>query len=325
MRKRLPLLIGAAALSLFLWRADLKAIAVAIMDINWPLLVLALFFALLNLLLKSWRWRSMVKAQTGIVVPLIFSFKSVIAGVAAASLAPGRLLDTGKPLLLHEQYGAPLGKIFIMAVAERLLDLVALTASLCAATFLLPIPGKSFGIPLRIGTAVALIAALLALAAPGLIANSIDGLLRCFSRGQRGTQRAIAATLSGMNTYRTGAWFGLAALSFLAMLAEIGRFWAVLTGMGIPVGLTSAAFTFLVSIFLGLAAMIPGGIGITETSAAGVLTVLLQEARIRHHVDAAVLIDRFLSYYILVFIGAILLIVGRGKKNAPKECVLFDH
>lgn len=73
----------------------------------------------LNLLAKAVRWRLMLRFQTGISVSLRLALSSIVSGVAASSLTPGRALDLGKPLRFSQAYGGPAGKALAATVGRR--------------------------------------------------------------------------------------------------------------------------------------------------------------------------------------------------------------
>ncbi|HTE02592.1 MAG TPA: hypothetical protein VK739_00490, partial [bacterium] len=63
---------------------------------------------------------------------------------------------------------------------------------------------------------------------------------------------------------------------------------------------------------LGAATFIPGGIGITEFSLAGIIT-LVTALGPRSAVAAAVLVDRVLSYYLVVALGSLILVAASRR------------
>jgi uncharacterized protein (TIRG00374 family) len=89
---------------------------------------------------------------------------------------------------------------------------------------------------------------------------------------------------------------------------DIFRVIAVFGAMGIPLAFPQVTFAYLGAAMLGMALLIPGGVGITEVSMAGLIVLLAPGAAAPSLARSAVLIDRFLSYYLPVLIGAGLLV-----------------
>jgi uncharacterized membrane protein YbhN (UPF0104 family) len=69
--------------------------------------------------------------------------------------------------------------------------------------------------------------------------------------------------------------------------------------------------TVSVANLVGVVALIPGGIGITELSMAGVASLILRVPAAGAVVAGAVLLDRLLSYYLVAGAGALILLGGQ--------------
>ena len=96
---------------------------------------------------------------------------------------------------------------------------------------------------------------------------------------------------------------------------EIIRFYFILQMLGIAAPIAAIGFAFTASIVVGVVTMIPGGIGVTEISAAEIIAQLLPAAS-KGLITSGVLLDRVLAYYLLIAIGALVLTLsGRFKKD----------
>jgi uncharacterized protein (TIRG00374 family) len=89
---------------------------------------------------------------------------------------------------------------------------------------------------------------------------------------------------------------------------DVFRVVTVFGAMGVPVAVPLVAFAYLAAAMLGMALLIPGGVGVTEVSMAGLIVLLAPGAVAPALARSAVLIDRFLAYYLLVLLGAGLLV-----------------
>jgi glycosyltransferase 2 family protein len=96
----------------------------------------------------------------------------------------------------------------------------------------------------------------------------------------------------------------LMALTAVSTALDAGRVVAVFMAMGIGLSIPVVVFAYLAAAMLGMALLIPGGVGVTEVSMAGLIAVLAPGAVPASLARSAVLIDRFLSYYLIVLIGA---------------------
>lgn len=281
----------------------------------------------LNLLAKAVRWRLMLRFQTGISVSVRFALSSIVSGVAASSLAPGRALDLGKPLLFHQAYGGPVGKALVATVAEKALDLLVLVALLAGAALVLPD---------RLPVAPGVLGLFLVLVLSGTVAlfalpSRVAGVARrCAGRlpVADGVRRRLSAAIDTVESGLGGladASPALLALSAAALGCEVARTWAVLGAVGVDVSPAAAAVAFGASVLLGLASFVPGGTGVTEVSAVGLLRAVGPPGALPGSLAAGVLLDRVLSYYLLVAAGsAVLLFRRRGGPVSPVARVEVD-
>ena len=76
--------------------------------------------------------------------------------------------------------------------------------------------------------------------------------------------------------------------------------------LGIDASLAATGFAFTASIIIGIATMIPGGVGVTEVSASQIITSMTPTAT-KGIVASAILLERVIAYYLLVILGALIL------------------
>src|SRR2546428_3316899 len=120
------LVLGLFILAGFVSSLDLAAIASAVARANAGRLALAVLWLAANVTLKAVRWRVMVGTMSERPLGLPAAGAAILAGVAAASLTPGRGLEMAKPLLLRGSHGVPMATSTAAVVVERLLDGAAL-------------------------------------------------------------------------------------------------------------------------------------------------------------------------------------------------------
>lgn len=316
-------LIGIAALAAFLRNLDLGEVSRSILQIRLPFFGLAVLATALNLLAKAHRWRLMIAGSANVKISFGHALAGIVAGIAAASLSPGRALDVGKPLMLKSAYGVSLGVSSTAVIVERVLDLFALgivfSSSLWLVSRLPAGPGFEFG-----GAGLVFLAAVTAVM---VYPESLCRLAGRIVRGLPGDSafRKQALRLLEIVTNSLLVWkrrensWRLLLLSLAAAVLEVVRAYAVLRSVGIPVSIPLAGFSFSASIILGLAALIPGGVGVTETSQAAVLGTFLRGSAGTAAIKGAIALDRILSYYALVLAGALILLAfNRAVDLKPK-------
>jgi uncharacterized protein (TIRG00374 family) len=105
---------------------------------------------------------------------------------------------------------------------------------------------------------------------------------------------------------RTGVGF-LMILSLAAMILEVARFFLVLLSLGVHVSLPAVGLLYTASILVSFISFVPGGVGVTEAFQSAFLHLRVAAGPGREVAKGAVLIDRVISYYLVVAVGAILL------------------
>lgn len=301
---------GLFILVLFISHTDFGTLASAAAGLRWPYVLQAVAFLLLNLALKAFRWQYMVLRATGARVGWTNASTAVLAGVAGASLLPGRAFDAAKPLLLHVSHGVPVSQGLALALVERVLDVAALFVVFFATVNVAPRvftgPAQATVLLVSLPLAFGMVAAL-------LFADAwLKPLQRWAARRFKSapSSPAIDAIAAAADTaWRSTRDWVPPVVSLLAIFAEVGRAHAVFHAFGLDLPVAWVAFTFAASVVAGLIALIPGGVGITEMSQASLVALLASDA-LTGPVRGAVLFDRFLSYYLLVVLGGAVLLAA---------------
>lgn len=306
-------LLGVVVLITFALTIDFGEVLHALTGVRPLFLLLGLSFSLGNIYLKAVRWRLMIKEVAHSDVGFAYAFGAVFAGVAGASLLPGRAFEVTKPIMLKNSHDVAVGKTLPAVLFERLLDL----ASLCA-VFLV----SAWFVSARIqsaGTVPVIMAAIGLLCLVVVIWRPEWGLLLVRKATNRLNRSRLSSAIDSLERFvvvwqRRDVKFAWLSLSVAAMIAEVARAYALFAAFGITASPGLIAFAFTGSILAGLLSLIPGGIGVTETSQFGFLTILLPGIA-GGALQGAVLLDRFISYYLLVGIGAlVLLFIGRNGR-----------
>src|SRR5207247_1427921 len=132
------LVLGLFILAGFVASLDLAAIVSAVSGADAGWLVLALPCLVANVLVKALRWRVMAARMGAHPLSLPAASAAILAGVAAASLTPGRGVELAKPLLLRSSHGVPMAASTAAVVVERLLDGAALIILFAVSLFVVP-------------------------------------------------------------------------------------------------------------------------------------------------------------------------------------------
>ncbi len=305
------LLLG-AGLAIFIAFAattNFHQVGSALWHARAPLLALAAAAVTAQILVKALRWRFMVERLTGVRISTRFGAISVVSGVAAGSVTPGRSFELAKAVMLKGSYEVALGVSTSAMIVERMLDLGFFVVTFLLAAAFVPSRMVLTSRVLVLVVAGLIVAFGLLVAAPSHIQTSITALLSRLpvvpaalrAKGLRLVETFFASFLL-LRAQRT-LWL-LILLTAGSAALEVVRVVAVFAAMGIGLPIPLIAFAYLGAALLGMALLVPGGVGVTEVSMAGLIAVLAPGTVPAQLARSAVLVDRFLSYYLLVLIGA---------------------
>ena len=310
------LVLGLVILAGFVRSVDLAAIVLAVTGADAGRLALAVLLLIANVTVKAARWRIMAGMMSQRPLSLPAAETAILAGVAAASLTPGRGLELAKPLLLRASHGVPMATSTAAVVVERLLDGAALIVLFAVSLVVVPAGRGSAFYPVIAAIALFLTAGAALLLLPHRltsIAMWVTDRLPLPSRMRFRVASVAERFAGGLAVWRqSGKLSLLLAVSVAAAFLEILRLTAVFAALGPRVGLADVMLAFCAANLLGAATFIPGGIGITELSLAGII-MLVTAIGPAATVAAAVLLDRALSYYLIVALGALILVVASRR------------
>lgn len=303
---------GVIILVLFAATTNFRQLGLALRGVRPGLVGLAAVAIALQIVVRAVRWRYMIRRLTGTAISTRFAAVSIIAGVAAGSVAPARSFEMAKAMLLKGSHGTNLAVSTSAMIVERMLDIVLFVGALLLAALLLP-----RRVVLASGILLVMIAALvvgagLVVAAPLRMRAWASGAVRIVPcpAGLRGRALLLLETFfESILLWRKARTLGtLVSLTGLSTALDVARVCAVFWGMGAAFSVSFLAFTYIGAAMLGMALLIPGGVGVTEVSQVGLIALLAPGAVSSALIRSAVLVDRFLSYYLVVFVGAMLLI-----------------
>ncbi len=310
---------GVVILVLFAATTNIRELGRALLSVRPGLLALAGAALAVQILVKAFRWRYMIRRLTGTLISMRFATVSIVAGVAAGSIVPARSFEMAKAMLLRGAHGTGLGVSTSAMIVERMLDIVLLIGTLLLAALLLPRRMVTANGALLLTIAALAAGSVLVAVAPlrvrdwaGAVIRRLPGPAGLRRRGLELLETFCASILLWRQGRTLGAVVGLSALG--AGL-DIVRVCAVFWAMGAALSIPFLAFTYVGASVLGMALLIPGGVGVTEVSQVGLIALLAPGGVPSAVARSAVLVDRFLSYYLLTFIGATLLIAYQRYRH----------
>jgi len=287
------LAIAAIVAVIFSLYADTDELRVSFSTFDYNLLPLILVFPIANYLIRFVRWEYYLNALN-IEVPRGESFGIFISSLAMA-VTPGKMGEVVKSYFLKSLHGVPISRSAPIIFAERVTDLLALLVISIVGAY-----GIGHDKEFIIVFGVIFVAGIAVIASRTMsmkiirFAEKLPVVSKWMkpleiayesSRTMLSGRVLIVSTVLGL-----GAWF-----------AECVGFFFVLDGLGIHLKLVSASFIYAFSIVIGAISFLPGGLGATETSLAGLLIL----AQIPKSASvAATFIIRALTLWFAVIIGA---------------------
>lgn len=299
---------GLAILVAFAATTNFRQVGDALRHAHIPLLAAAVGAVVAQILVKAYRWQFMVKQLTGTTISIRFGAISVVSGVAAGSVTPGRSFELAKAVMLRGSYDVALGVSTSAMIVERMLDMGFMVGAFLLSAAFVPSRMVLASRVLLLMIVVLMVAFGVLVMAPQIVQAWITALIRRLpgpATLRDNGLRLLETFFSSFLVLRRQRTLWLLLLVTVVVTAlDIARVFTVFRAMGIPLAPPLIAFAYLGAAMLGMALLIPGGVGVTEVSMAGLLVLLSPAAVAPALARSAVLIDRFLSYYLPVLIGA---------------------
>lgn len=305
-------LIGAIVIGLFLWKSQLDYAAIwrLLRGANPFLLALSFVVYYCAFASRSLRWRVLLEnvgygRDSQHPLPSVLGLAEIIyLSWFANCVLPARLGDAYRGYLLKRASGVSFSVTIGTVVAERLLDISMLAAMMAsAALFTL-----RSSLPDEVNRALV----------GGIVLTlaGIAGLL--FMPRLRPVVEFVLPTrlhrhYAGLETGVLGSFKRvplLLAFTTVNWLVEGLTLFILAHAVGAPVSVPAAIIVALVASLLSTVPFTPAGLGVAE---AGIILALTQFGLDKNQAGAIALLDRVVTYWSIVFFGAILYAFSRKK------------
>ena len=311
--------IGLVIFILFIVTTDFSEIKKSIGYLNIRILIVLIILVMLTIVIRGYRWKALIKILTKKNISMKLAMTSMVAGVAAGTLTPGRGFEIAKPLILKGTHDIPINKSISAMIIEKVFDMIGYIFVFFLAMFLIP-----RGIQNKIiitGVIIVFAIIILVFISPKILSKIFDFILRKIYLPKILKKKAIEfnnilftsfSEVKGKNIL----WIG--SISIGELFLEVFIFYFILTILNIKINFFITAFAFTGAVLFSLITMIPGGIGVNEISQAGIISSI--EPTLRSNmgvIKTGILIDVIVTYYILVILGVIILLLF--KKFTEKK------
>lgn len=230
-------------------------------DLRFAAVVLAL--TLLNYSLRFVKWHLLLR-DCGISVPLGDNLRLYFACFSMV-VTPGRLGELYKMVFLRRLHGVPSHRSISPLIMERITDALAVLTLVTVQPFH---GGLRVAAVVVSGLVLVLLGALLTRRAWQRLLRRIGGRIP----GLRQRTEALEEALDDHAELLRPRSFAVSlGLSILGWWAECWGLFFVLMGLGAPIGVGDATWSYALSTLLGNLTFLPGGLGGTEVSLVALL------------------------------------------------------
>ncbi|MGH2548683.1 MAG: lysylphosphatidylglycerol synthase transmembrane domain-containing protein, partial [Thermomicrobiales bacterium] len=268
----------------------------------------------------AWRfvkWRRYLRALDVPSSGLLLDLLIYLSGYSM-SVTPGKVGELIRAVYIKRLTGVPVNRVSAAVVSERITD--ALAMLILALVGLLEFNyGRPFVALAVIGFAVGVYL----LQRPALLHRLLDRAVR-FPALQSAVLHGRAFLDATGVLFTTRLLLQAIGLGLISWTGECLAFFFVLYGLGMSATwalFLCATFILAISSLIGGVSLLPGGLGVTDATVAGMLVLLVDDPSMTRAVAAAAtLIIRFATLWFAVLLGAIsLAIVQRMLKNQEES------
>lgn len=273
---------------------DYDRVLTAISSFYMGYIPILLILAFTNYLLRALKWHYFFK-----VLILDISLKEnlwvFLSGLLMA-VTPGKFGEIWKSWLIRDLRGYDLRRTVPIVFMDRITDVVAMLTLASFGVFVFRVSILSFTL------VVAILLSML------MVLRSKTIMLKIFGKSAR-FDNLRDAYLSSLDLLKLRPFILTVLISLVAWFMECLAFYLTFRGLSVEVGLFESTFIYAISSIAGALTMLPGGLGVTEASLAGLSShlMMLDEST----TVAATLIIRTVTLWFAVGIGAVSYFIGR--------------
>jgi uncharacterized protein (TIRG00374 family) len=270
-RLAMGLLFGFVVLLILALVGDLGKVSDQVLNFRWTLFPLVIALTLFNYLLRFFKWHLYLRQVGSHGVSIPESARLFIAGFPLA-ITPGKIGEAFKGVWLNQADGTPVARGVSVVAAERISDGLAVLALSTVGVIAFSQYWPLFGIILALLLTVVVISQIRPLA---LFLINITESIPLINRLTQSTREFYEGSFL---LFRPRILLAAVAIGIISWLGEGIGMYVILVGLGVPPGMgvfSIAVFVLSFSIVIGAASALPGGLGASEASIAGMLILLL--------------------------------------------------
>jgi uncharacterized protein (TIRG00374 family) len=250
---------------------DLRQVSGKVRAFRWELYPLVLCLTLFNYTLRFGKWHYYLR-QIGVRnLPVRESARLFVGGFPLA-VTPGKVGEVLKAVWIQQKTGIPAARGVAVVVAERISDGLAVLLLSTVGVIATPRYWPVFAAVLALLLGIVVVSQIRPLALFLLGLGERLPVVRHFAHALREFYEG------SFMLFRPGVTLLAVGLGMTSWLGEGLGMYLILRGLGVAGGwqtLSAAVFALSFSIVIGAASTLPGGLGASEASIAGMLALLL--------------------------------------------------
>jgi uncharacterized protein (TIRG00374 family) len=285
--------------------ADINKLFFTLSSFNWAYIPLILLLTLFNYALRFLKWDYYLRC-----LKIKISRRDsagIFLGGLSMSITPVKLGETFKSYLLKEFHGVEISKTVPIVFAERFTDLIGLIilASIGYSAF-------KYGREVLLITIFAVSIVIIVIQSEKMFEKLVNvPLISRFAETLRNLY------LSAYTLFNIKNLMIAVALSIFSWFFECLALFFVLKGFRLDINFLLPIFAFSFSTIAGAVSMVPGGLGVAESSMAG---ILIFSGITKTIAIASTLIIRFCTLWFGVLVGLLTLSIYGFKFKKGMEC-----
>jgi uncharacterized protein (TIRG00374 family) len=332
------LLFGVLALSFFINNINSESILSSLSKINFFEWLILFFLLFLSLFMKSIRWLYLVKIFSGKQIDLSFSFFSVLGGISSATIAPGRL-EISKSLLLKQKYNISLLESIPISFFEKFIELFEILFCLVFSALFIFWNNNTYRTFIIFSTLILICFIVIFKRSVNhifFLRKFLIKLLKILRINKKIIEKIRKASKQSMESIlkinQKNAFYPLLVLCILIFFEDCISAYFILSILGIKTNIAIAIFSEVSSLIIGLISFIPAGLGVTEISQTYITKITCDYYYSINSnislIQIGILIHKFISYYIAIFLGVLILIFNKKitkqkKKNKINTKIIY--
>ena len=289
------LLLSFSILITLIWFSNPQRLIDAVIDSKKEFIFYAFVVSSFNMILRIMKWKILTN----------FSFRDIapvhLFGVAISNFTPGKVAEPFKALLMKIKKGVSVSSVLPSIAWERILDIVTLVVLSIIALHFLTVGSEFFLVSIVvIGIFSVLVVLLLMVIHSKSFGYTFFGFLRRFPL-LKNVKSGFIESFYEEKIERKRILYSLI-LTFIVWVLDGAILYLVLLSFGINSSPIILAGIVAISILVGVASWLPGGIGSAEVT----MIFLLGLTGVENSVAvASVLITRFITFWYGAGLGAL--------------------